>query len=97
MSDEIPSLVEGGWTARYPIAGPPDGLALLTWPDGSIGLRHVCHRPRDGRTIIVAPRLQLDAGHRVEHGPPSWTISPSCGCSDCGLHGFIVNGAWRAC
>lgn len=68
------------------------------YPDGSIGIRHTCNRsvrPQDGRTVIIAPRLQLDgAGHSVVSDQPL-TINPSVGCSDCGLHGFVHDGRWE--
>lgn len=71
-------------------------VQTLWYPDGEVGLRHVCTRPRDGQTLVVAPRLQLDAGHTIVSRDPV-TITPSCGCDDCGLHGFLTDGAWRDC
>ncbi|WP_319456859.1 MULTISPECIES: hypothetical protein [unclassified Mycobacterium] len=70
-------------------------IAAAFYPDGSIGLRHTCTRPRDGQTIIVAPRLVLGEpdGHTV-HSLDPLDVSPSCGCDDCGLHGFIRDGRW---
>ena len=68
------------------------------YPDGSIGIRHICDRsirPRDGRVGIIAPRLD-PLGHVVISEQPL-TITPSVGCSDCGLHGFITNGEWMSC
>lgn len=68
-------------------------VQTLWYADGSVGIRHECNRPRDGLTLIVAPRLQLDHGHQIVSTDPV-TITPSILCDDCGLHGFITEGAW---
>lgn len=88
----IPYLVEKGWTRAVDIESTRT-LRALFYPDGSIGLEHECTRPRDGLTIVCAPKLQLDGGHTIVQRDPL-TVSPSCGCYDCGLHGFIRNGCW---
>lgn len=95
--NDIPELVESGYERMV----DHGKVQTLWYPDGQVGLRHVCDRsvrPRDGRTIIVAPFLQLRAGggHTVVSIDPV-TITPSCGCSDCGLHGFLTNGVWKDC
>ncbi|WP_133690233.1 hypothetical protein [Mycobacterium sp. BK086] len=77
-----------------------DGVETAWYPDGSIGVRHTCDRGGKRGVIICAPRLVLNEpnGHTIvsgEHEP--LTVSPSCGCSDCGLHGFIRNGRWEPC
>lgn len=71
-------------------------VQTLWYSDGEVGLRHVCTRPRDGRTLVVAPRLQLDNGHTIVSRDPV-TVTPSCACDDCGLHGFLTNGVWTDC
>jgi hypothetical protein len=73
-------------------------VQTLWYADGTVRLRHVCFRPRDGRTLIVAPALVLDepSGHTVVSTDPV-TVTPSCGCFDCGLHGFLTEGVWRDC
>ncbi|WP_295101608.1 hypothetical protein [uncultured Microbacterium sp.] len=67
----------------------------LHYPDGTIRVRHECHRPRDGRTLIHAPTLTIP-GHVVVSTDPV-TITPSFLCSDCGMHGFLTDGVWRDC
>lgn len=69
-------------------------VQTLWYPGGSVGVRHVCHRTRDGLTVIAAPRLQLDNGHHIISTDPV-TVTPSILCDDCGLHGFITDGVWR--
>lgn len=71
-------------------------VQTLWYPDGSVGIRHECHRTRDDRTLIVAPRLQLDAGHHIVSTDPV-TVTPSIACGDCGLHGFLRDGRWEPC
>ena len=95
MTDsDIPELVEQG----YERIVDHGRVQTLWYPDGQVGLRHVCTRPRDGRTLIVAPLLQLrpGGGHTVISTDPV-TVTPSCGCDDCGLHGFLTNGVWKDC
>lgn len=71
-------------------------IQVAFYPNGEVGLRHVCTRPRDGLTLRVAPKLQLTAGHTIVSIDPV-TINPSCGCDDCGLHGFVRNSRWESC
>lgn len=88
--------ISGGYTTLVEVGSD---IQVAFYPGGDVGVRHMCNRsvrPRDGRTGIVAPRLQLDGGHRIESTNPI-TISPSVACSDCGLHGFIRNGTWESC
>ena len=72
-----------------------DVIAAAFYPDGSIGIRHRCTRPRDGLTLIVAPRLALGEpnGHTINSVHPI-DVSPSVQCGDCGLHGFVRSGRW---
>lgn len=81
-------------------------LRLLNYPDGTVRFEHRCDRGERG-VIVCAPALQIGPenghGHAITHdgegtrnhprGKP--TVSPSILCSDCGLHGFIVDGVWR--
>lgn len=75
-----------------------DGVETAWYPDGSVGVRHVCDRGPTRGVIICAPRLVLDEpnGHTIMSSDPV-TISPSVGCFDCGLHGFIRSGRWEPC
>lgn len=86
--------VSGGFSV---VLNHGDGVETAWYPDGSVGIRHTCDRGARG-TIICAPRLVLDQpnGHTIAAMAPL-TISPSCGCSDCGLHGFIRDGRWEPC
>ena len=84
----LASLTAGGLS-------DPAAIAAAFYADGSIGIRHRCTRPRDGQTLIVAPRLVLGepGGHTVNTYDPL-DVTPSVGCDDCGLHGFVRNGQW---
>ena len=94
MSDEpIPELVSPG----YDRVVDHGKVQTVWWPNGEVGLRHHCTRPRDGRTLTVAPRLQLHGGGHTVVSIDPVTITPSCGCDDCGLHGFLTDGVWRDC
>lgn len=90
---EYPDLTEPGWTA---LERHGSGVESVHYPDGNIRIRHVCTRPRDGRTLIVAPALQLTNGHSVVTRDPL-TVTPSIMCDDCRLHGYIRNGQWEGC
>lgn len=74
------------------------GVETAWYPDGSVGVRHTCDRGEKRGTLIVAPRLVLDeaGGHTIVSRDPV-TVTPSVGCFDCGLHGFIRNGRWEPC
>lgn len=74
-----------------------DGIETAWYRDGSVGIRHTCDRGPKRGTLIVAPRLVLGqpTGHIIARLDPV-TIVPSVGCHDCGLHGFITDGVWRA-
>lgn len=88
--------VPKGWDKAVYVVADDIAIRALFYPDGEVGIEHVCHRQRDGLTIINAPRLQLDGGHTIVSREPL-TITPSVGCSDCGLHGFITDGRWLSC
>lgn len=92
MSEE-PFLVDPGWIRSIPIpnAGGPN-YRVLVYADGTHRFEHRCDRGDRG-TVICAPALQLDGGHRIECADPL-TISPSILCPDCGTHGFIRDGRW---
>lgn len=90
----LPAMVPKGWTREDRLGG---GRSLLTYPDGSVRIRHVCDRGSRG-TIICAPLLQLGAGHTLTRNQfDRATVTPSIACPDCGLHGFVTDGAWKAC
>lgn len=86
---EVEADLSGGYD-RLVVVGREIELAF--YPDGSVGLRHLCTRPRDGLTLRVAPRLQLGEGHTLDL--ETLTVNPSCGCFDCGLHGWVRSGTW---
>lgn len=86
---ELVTDLSTGYTRLAYVA---DDIALAFYPDGSVGLRHRCTRPRDGQTLIVAPRLRLGDGHTLDEA--TLTVTPSCGCHDCGLHGWVRDGGW---
>lgn len=95
MGDVLADL-SGGYTQLIDHGG---GIETAWYPDGSVGVRHTCDRGTKKGTLIIAPRLVLDqpnGGHTIVSRDPV-TIWPSCGCFDCGLHGFITNGRWKPC
>lgn len=90
-----PRLVEDGWDTREEVGG---GIVALHYPDGAIRVEHYCTRQRDGLSIICAPALQLGGGgHTATGGLGHLTVTPSILCGDCGLHGHITDGTWKAC
>lgn len=89
---EIPNIVPPGWVQSIEVTP----VILRFYDDGRILLEHECHRTRGGRVIIHAPALQLRPGGHVIDALDPITISPSIGCDDCGLHGFIRAGQWVA-
>lgn len=99
-----PFLVEPGWgwCDIVPEALGPT-YRLLHYPDGTTRFEHRCDRAERG-VIICAPALRLGNGHTLtwsgagDHSNPRGkpTVSPSILCPDCGLHGFVVDGWWRA-
>ena len=95
MSDVLADLSRG-YNALLELGG---GVEMAWYPDGSIGIRHTCNRGPKRGTIICAPRLVLDqpGGHTINRDKEPVTVSPSVGCDDCGLHGFIRNGRWEPC
>ena len=88
---EIAADLSGGYVRHVDLG---EGIALLWYPDGSVGLWHLCTRPRVGLTLAGAPRLVLGVvgGHTLDEA--TLTVAPSCGCSDCGLHGWVRGGRW---
>ena len=91
-----PDLRAPGWIARDDHGF---GVSTLRYLDGTIRVEHLCFRPRDGASLLIAPTLSdvgKAGGHQVLVTYPL-TISPSILCGDCGLHGFITDGEWRAC
>lgn len=73
-------------------------VQTLWFHDGVVRLQHECPRG-EGLIVVCAPMLQLrPGGHTVVSRPPNpVTVTPSCGCEQCGLHGFLENGKWRDC
>lgn len=67
-------------------------LRLLVFEDGAYGIEHRCKEVGDGDHLVVAPKLK----HVVTGEWPKVTVRPSVLCPDCGLHGFITDGAWRS-
>lgn len=94
-----PYLVDSGWFLSLPV--DRTDKALLFYADGTVRFRHRCDRGERG-VIVCAPALQLDGGHSIttrdpvaDKGTPV-TVTPSILCSDCGTHGFVRDGQWRA-
>jgi hypothetical protein len=95
-TDFTPDLRAPGWTTRQDHG---NGVLTLHYPTGLIRVEHLCTRPRDGASLLIAPTLTRQNqpyGHQIIATDPL-TISPSILCEDCGLHGFITNGEWRGC
>lgn len=70
----------------------PSGLMRLLWRDGQPPrFEHRCDRGERG-VIICAPTLHPD--HVISGTRDKPTVRPSVLCPDCGLHGFITDGAW---
>lgn len=93
MTEEEPVLVESGWreSVLIPHAGGPT-FRVLFYDDDRACFEHRCDRGERG-TVICAPALQLDGGHRIVAFHPL-TIEPSILCPDCRTHGFIRDGRW---
>lgn len=76
------------------------GVRLLHYDDGTIRVEHECDQwpdvqEPDGVLVkVVAPALHEN--HVVHARRPS-TITASIACLSCGLHGYVTDGAWRAC
>ena len=71
----------------------------LHYVTGTVRFEHVCVRPRDNETLLIAPMLTGQGqvgGHQVVSISPV-TITPSILCTDCGMHGFITGGKWIPC
>ena len=66
------------------------GIELLFMEDGTIRVAHNCKLIDDDERLRCAPLLAPQ--HIIT--PPPITISPSIACSDCGLHGWVIAGAW---
>lgn len=95
--NEIPDLRLPGWINRVDHGA---GVHTLHYgDDASIRVEHLCAHPRAGTTLLIAPLLtsvNQPGGHQVTSRDPL-TITPSILCGDCGLHGYVTNGEWRAC
>lgn len=73
------------------------GYALLHFDDGTVRFEHECDSTTRGITIVCAPALRLGDGHTITRSADRSTVTPSILCPDCGTHGYVENGAWRAC
>lgn len=79
---EVESLVEVGC-----------GVEILFMQDGTVRAAHDCKMVGVNKRLRCAPALMIGQGHTVvKRGP--LTIVASILCTDCGLHGFVTNGAW---
>lgn len=78
------------------VRGATDGGVL---DPSRFAVEHTCkewpdNREPDGMFIkCIAPRL---APEHVVHSIDPLTVTPSILCPDCGLHGFVTDGVWRA-
>ena len=97
-------VVEPGWEWADIISDPGRcGFRLLNYPDGTVRFEHRCDRGERG-VIVCAPALQIGGGHSItragegtrNHPNGKPTVSPSILCSDCSVHGFVVDGVWRS-
>jgi Family of unknown function (DUF6527) len=94
----IPDLTPKG-AARSYFLGYPDRIALIEYPAGADArhrLQHHCNREGRGELIWAPALVERAGGHTVDwplNGKP--TVSPSVGCFDCGLHGFVRDGRWE--
>lgn len=67
---------------------------LVLGDDATLRLRHLCSRRNiDGLERVVAPAI--GAQHVVQGPWERLTLSPSVVCPDCGLHGWVRDGAWQ--
>lgn len=90
---EITHLYGGDYERAVDVA---PGITMLRYPDGW-AIRHACpgtyREPGDPR-IVVAPSCRK---HQVASEDPL-TLTPSILCNgaglQCGLHGFVTDGAW---
>jgi hypothetical protein len=89
----VHDIRERGWVKETPVGNK---ITALEYPDGRIGISHECILPRSGYHVLYAPKLQIGGGHSVTSSEPL-TVTPSILCGECGLHGFITNGAWMSC
>lgn len=95
-------LIEGylaetpGQADGYLVGVDPEGLPIVIWfcPDGNVRAEHYCRELEPGTWLRAAPALQLNGGHMIISRDPL-TITPSLGCDDCGLHGFVTDGQWH--
>jgi hypothetical protein len=98
MVDEIPDLTLAQVTSTiYPL---DDDVMAVIFPKGDTPphFRHRCrakreHAPGGIHERISAPSLSK---HTVVSREPL-TIVASVLCVDCGMHGFVTDGEWRAC
>ena len=86
---------------RVDLAGTDAQLVRFADGDGSgaWGFLHLCRtwpdeQQADGvTTTCVAPRL---TNHTMTLEPSGrWTVRASILCPDCGVHGWVTDGAWR--
>lgn len=88
--DMPPILVRPDW---YRSVVLEDGnCAILFYDDGTVRFGHRCDRGDRG-IVIVAPLLPINTATNLVSNDPL-TIFPSIKCTDCGLHGWVRDGAW---
>lgn len=96
FTHDLPNAVDDQYARADEVRGSSEDerLELLFYADGTVRFAHVCSRVDRG-VIRCAPRLA--PGHQViDRGPGHVTVVPSILCDDCGTHGFITDGTWRA-
>lgn len=69
------------------------GIEILFMQDGTVRAAHDCKLVGDEKRLRCAPALMIGQGHTIVTREPL-TIVASILCTDCGLHGFVTNGAW---
>lgn len=60
-----------------------------------VHVRHQCTRPTSWPPVEATLPIGPEGWTTVQADP--LTVTPSVHCTECGLHGFITNGAWAAC
>lgn len=84
----IPRLVHDSLWDRATDVG--SGVRMLH-KGNTYMVEHTCKR--EAITVVCAPELGIE--HMILDQDPL-TIHPSILCPDCGLHGFVINGEWKA-
>lgn len=96
VPEPVPDLTPRGHAQAVDVGG---GVTMLRYPGDPLDpaswrVRHRCDRGPRG-VIVWAPTLTPGPAGHVVHSTDPLTITASILCGDCGLHGFVTEGAWR--